>query len=84
MCSSGCRCRRRSRGFRSVASTVAVLDPTQVDTAKTLPCDARRTEVEIGVQVVIENRIEIDETAIERCLHGLLNGGRLKPLFQFR
>lgn len=52
-----------------------MLNPIHVHTAETVSRDAGRTEIEIGIQIVIENRVEIDETAIERRLARFLNGG---------
>lgn len=45
--------------------------------------DAGGPEVKILVQIVIEDRIEVDKVALERCAQNLLDGWRLQPLFQF-
>lgn len=45
---------------------VAKLDPIHVNGAETVSRDARRPKIEILVQIMVENRVQIDKLSIER------------------
>lgn len=40
------------------------LNPVHVNIAEAQPCDARTSKVKIFIQIMIENRIQIDKTTI--------------------